>query len=115
MVYLSMKHYTLAESPGVPVSHDPSLIKKLLVRDGVLPGIRGLSHIVLSADLSVETHIHDKVYEVFYCIGGRAVAVVGNNRLTLEAGHCLIVEPGEPHSFENISEDTELLYFSLQK
>lgn len=106
---------TLDKSPGKPVSHDPSLIKKLLVDEGVLPGITGISHISLTAGSNVDMHVHDNGYEVFYCIDGNAVAVVGDKRLNIEAGSCLIVEPGEPHGFGEIQTDTGLLYFFLLK
>lgn len=110
MLYLHMKHYTLNESPRRPVSHDPSLKKSLIVDDGVLPGIRGMSHIVLPGGASVEAHSHTDGYEVFYCLAGRALATVGEEEVKLEAGHCLIVEPGESHGFD-ITEETTLLYF----
>lgn len=95
------------------MSHDPSLIKKLLVDEGVLPGITGISHILLQAGSGVGMHAHDNGFEVFYCIGGNAIAVAGDKRLSIEAGSCLIVEPGEPHGFDEIQTDTELLYFFL--
>ena len=105
-----MKHYTLKDSPMRQVSHEPSLKKKLIVDKGVLPGIRGMSHIVLPSGTSVEAHSHSDGHEVFYCLSGRALATVGKQEAMLEAGHTLIVEPGESHSFDVI-EEAKLLYF----
>jgi len=109
-----MRHYTLADSPQMPVSHDPSLIKRLIVEEGVLPRIRGISHIKLPAGTSVDAHVHEEGYEVFYCMGGRAVAVIGGQELEMGEGHCLIVEPGEPHGFNAVAEQADLLYFFLE-
>jgi quercetin dioxygenase-like cupin family protein len=110
-----MRHYTLEGSPQRPVSHDPSLIKSLLVDRGVLPGIGGISRILLPSGSRVEEHVHENGYEVFYLISGEAAALVGKEKLSLGPGHCLIVEPGEPHGFDDIGEDAELLYFFLEK
>lgn len=110
----SMRHITLKDSPQRPVSHDPSLIKTLIVDDGVLPGIKGISRIVLPAGKNVEMHTHQHGYEVFYIIGGTATALVEQETLSLGPGHCLIVEPGEAHGFSEITEDTEMLYFFLE-
>lgn len=110
-----MRHYTVNNSPQIPVSHDPSLIKRLIVEGDVLPGIKGISHIVLPAGATVESHIHEKGYEVFYCISGNSLAIVDEEELPIGEGHCLIVEPGESHGFKVISDDLELLYFFLEK
>ena len=109
-----MRHYTLKDSPEVPVSHDPSLIKRLLVEEGGLPGLKGLSHIVMPAGASVGAHSHPEGYEVFYCIRGNASVLMGDASVTLGPGHCLVVEPGEPHGFE-VMDETELLYLFLLK
>ena len=106
-----MKHVTVNTSPRLPVSHDPSLIKTLLLGNDTLPGIGGFSHIVLPARTKVDRHVHNNGYEVFYCIGGEATAFVEDRELLLESGHCLVIEPGETHGFRKIARDTELLYF----
>lgn len=110
-----MRHYTLKDSPQRPVSHDPSLIKRLIAGEGILPGIRGISHIVLPVGSSVESHVHEMGYEVFYCIRGEGVAFVDDGEVPMGEGHCLVVEPGEPHGFKSVSHDMELLYFFLDK
>jgi mannose-6-phosphate isomerase-like protein (cupin superfamily) len=109
-----MRHFTLRDSPRKPVSHDPTLIKSLLVDDNVLPGIKGISHIMLPKGSNVETHVHEDGHEVFYIIGGKAIALAGKEKLGIGPGHCLIVEPGEPHGFIEIQEDTEMLYIFLE-
>lgn len=106
-----MKIVNLDALPLLPVSHDASLMKRLLLGDGVIPGMRGMSHIVLPAGASVEAHKHPDGYEVFYCIRGRARAVVERVPVELRQGTCLAIAPGEEHSFEHIEQDTELVYF----
>lgn len=97
----------------MPVSHDPSLIKNLLLKEDELPGTRGLSHIVFRPGTVVGTHSHPEGREIFYCIRGRLSVTVAEREVQLSGGHCLMVEPGEPHSFHHVTEETELVYFFL--
>lgn len=110
-----MKLYSLDDTPYTPVSHDPSLKKRVLVDRGELPAIGGLSHIVLPAGAKASVHAHPEGYEVFYCVGGEAFFRIGGKDVALRQGHCLVVEPGEAHSIEDALEGTELVYFFLER
>ncbi|MFQ5585463.1 MAG: cupin domain-containing protein [Thermodesulfobacteriota bacterium] len=107
-----MKHYALDRTPFEPVSHDPSLQKRVLIRDS-LPGIKGLSSIVLTPGDDVPVHHHHDAYEVFYVLRGRLLFAVNAEDLLLKQGECLVVEPGEPHSIDIVHEESELLYFKI--
>jgi quercetin dioxygenase-like cupin family protein len=52
-----------------------------------------------------EPHTHAQMYEVYLVAQGRSVARVGEQRVSLEAGSVLIVEPGEVHTFIESSPD----------
>lgn len=107
-----MKFLDLDKIPYEPVSHDPSLKKKVLAR-GVLPNVGQISHIVIRKGSSVSEHVHNEYYEVFYCIRGHANFRVKGEDITLKSGHLLIVEPDEIHSIPVVTEDTELLYLHV--
>lgn len=104
-----MKIYTLESTPDVPVRHNPELKKKVLVPEGV-SCLRHISHIILRPGDTAFIHSHPEHSEVFYCIRGEAVFGVNNKPVVLKAGSCLIVEPDEVHSIEEVVEETEVLY-----
>lgn len=106
-----MKRSSLDEAPFEPVSHDPDLKKQVLLREGVLPGIRYVSHIVLAPGSRAGEHAHPEGSEVFYCVRGEVRFRVGGRDLALGAGQFLVVEPGERHSIEDAPEEAEMLYF----
>lgn len=110
-----MKLMHLDKTPFEPVSHDPSLRKQVLAGDGILRGIRNVSHIVLQPGSTVGTHSHDIGSEVFYCIRGRLMVEVAGREIELRPGDLLIVEPYEKHSFTRVHDETELLYFFVNK
>ncbi len=105
-----MKLSRLDSMPFEPVSHDPRLRKKVLLRDP-LPGMKHISHIILRPGERVTVHSHPDAYEVFYCIRGEARMKVGEEEISLLNGTCLVVEPGEEHAFVEIIDEVELLYF----
>jgi quercetin dioxygenase-like cupin family protein len=109
-----MEHYRLSDIPQEPVSHDPSLQKKVMVPGGMLPGIRSFSHIVLPAGAHVDEHSHTEGYEVFYCIRGTIDFTVAGQRVLFSAGECLVAEPGEAHALD-VREETEMVYFFVLK
>jgi quercetin dioxygenase-like cupin family protein len=110
-----MKHYSRARIPFEPVSHDPALRKQVLVRDGLLPGLGNLSHIVLVPGSRAAGHLHAEGSEVFYCIRGSLRLTVDGKEVLLSGGECLVVEPREVHSIDDTLEESELLYFFLKE
>jgi quercetin dioxygenase-like cupin family protein len=104
-----MKLFSLNEIPYEPVSHDPGLKKKVLAK-GILPFVSQISHIILQPGTIVSEHSHSDYFEVFYCIRGTVVFSIKGESASIQKGHLLIVEPGEPHAIDVI-EETELLYF----
>lgn len=106
-----MKILHLDSIPLEPISHDPKLTKQVFAGDGVLNGIRNVSHMVLRPGSTVGIHSHDLGSEVFYCVRGRLRAEVAGREVELKGGSFLIVEPYEKHAFTRIDEETELFYF----
>jgi quercetin dioxygenase-like cupin family protein len=46
-----------------------------------------------------EPHFHTDMFEVYLVAQGRSTALVDGERVVLEAGSVLVVEPGEVHTF----------------
>jgi mannose-6-phosphate isomerase-like protein (cupin superfamily) len=55
-----------------------------------------------------QPHTEDEVY---YVVSGRARLVAGDDVGPVRAGDLLFVPAGEPHRFEDIAEDLELIVF----
>jgi quercetin dioxygenase-like cupin family protein len=49
-------------------------------------------------------HIHTHEHESIYLIEGVLTVELGDERIELEAGDCLIMPPGIPHRFANLSD-----------
>lgn len=109
-----MKLFSLDDTPYESVSHDPQIKKKVLTRDS-LPCVKHVSHVILRSGDTVSEHTHHHEYEVFFCIRGTAVMTVNGEKLTIAQGNLMYAEPGDSHSFEEIIEETELLYFVVQE
>jgi quercetin dioxygenase-like cupin family protein len=58
------------------------------------------------ADRGVDDpHVHDSMYELYLVARGTSSAVLGGQRVELQAGDLLVVEPGEVHTFVDSSDD----------
>jgi mannose-6-phosphate isomerase-like protein (cupin superfamily) len=109
---IKMKIFSLDETPYEPVSHDPHLKKKVLVKN-ILPTISTISHIILQPGNIVSEHIHYEFFEVFYCISGATIFSIKGERILIKDGHLLFVEPHEPHAISEVIRETELLYLHI--
>jgi mannose-6-phosphate isomerase-like protein (cupin superfamily) len=107
-----MKLQTLEKAEEKPVSHDMGLKKKLLVPGGV-GCISHISQIVLKPGSTASTHSHKDSSEVFYCVRGSIVFNVDGRPVTLSAGSCLIVEPGEEHAIVDVGVESEMVYMMV--
>ncbi|MCD4684690.1 MAG: cupin domain-containing protein [Anaerolineae bacterium] len=59
-----------------------------------------------------ERHVHRQMYEIYLIAQGSSIAEVGGERVTLQAGDILVVEPGEVHTFLDSSSD--YVHFVIQ-
>lgn len=106
-----MKRFSLKDTPKSPVSHNPLIMKRVLFKNGTVPGLMHLSHITLPKGSDAVKHVHENTSEVFYCFSGKVIFIVNNKEETLGPGQCLVVEPGEAHSIKDVPEEAEMLYF----
>ncbi len=111
-----MKHARGSQRPEEPVSHDPHLAKRVLLRAGEVAGILQLAHCRLPAGRGVTPHAHERMTEVFVVVRGRGWAIVGRRRLRLERMDCVVIEPGERHRVQAAPDSAlELVYFGLPR
>jgi mannose-6-phosphate isomerase-like protein (cupin superfamily) len=108
-----MKKISLNDISTEPVSHDPGLKKKILIR-GISLYLKSISHIVLKPGDNVTEHSHSDFLEAFYCIRGSAIFRIEGKSVAVKTGIFLFIDVGEKHSIPEVIEETELLYFHLK-
>jgi mannose-6-phosphate isomerase-like protein (cupin superfamily) len=109
-----MKLVRTSQTPEVGLSHNEDIKKKVFLEKGYIPQLMNFSSATFKPGQAVESHQHLTMFEVFYLISGSADFVVNQEKITLNAGDCITIEPGEVHSQHNpYNEDVVWLYFGI--
>jgi quercetin dioxygenase-like cupin family protein len=96
------------------ISHDPDILKKVLIEKGEIPHLMTFGEAVFGPGQSVEKHFHETMYEVFYITSGKAVFIVNGKSVDVVPGDCITIGPGEVHSQDNpFDEKVKWLYFGI--
>ncbi|HSH37835.1 MAG TPA: cupin domain-containing protein [Chthoniobacterales bacterium] len=110
-----MKRVSLAELPREGVSHDPQIMKQVMLRRGDVPHVTAFSRSTLAPGQAARAHQHYDMCEVFFVESGVGVMKIEGTEHQLERGVCVAVEPGELHEItNNSSSDLVLIYFGLE-
>lgn len=97
-----------------PVSHDPSLSKRVIVSRGVIPPLCNFAVATFAPNTPVSGHCHMDLSEVFYVVAGAAAFAVDGQHINATVGDCIVIEPGEQHSLVSGADgDLVLLYFAI--
>jgi mannose-6-phosphate isomerase-like protein (cupin superfamily) len=106
---------SLNELPEEPVSHNPEIKKKVMLRFGDLPQLTNFSQARFAPGQSAPAHAHQDMSEVFFVEAGAGVIYIDDKEYILVPGNCVAVEPGEVHEVVNTG-TTELVltYFGLR-
>jgi quercetin dioxygenase-like cupin family protein len=110
-----MKKVSLADAAAEPVSHNPEITKRVLLRRGDLPHLTNFSRSLLLPGQTARAHAHAGMHEVFFVEAGAGEMRVDDHVVTLEAGVCVAVEPGETHEIRNTGAGVlALIYFGIE-
>ena len=110
-----MKIISLADLPLERVSHDPQIVKKVIIPNGELPHLKKLSQSYLTSGQIGHAHAHTDMYEVFLIESGEGTIRIGEREYQLTQGTCVVVEPSEVHGIVNTgSGEMILTYFGLE-
>lgn len=110
-----MLHRSLRRQKSVPVTHQPAILKKVLLERGELPALTNLSQAVFCPGDTIAAHAHPDMWEVFFVRSGTGAIRVDGTESPLVENHCWVIEPGEIHSIHNDgTKDLVLLYFGLE-
>lgn len=94
------------------VSHDPDLLKRVFLRNGVGP-ILQLSEFTLAPGKNITPHTHHDAIEVFYMLEGQVMFTVDGSDAIISTGDVLVVEAGEEHSLSSVSNDPARFFYFL--
>jgi mannose-6-phosphate isomerase-like protein (cupin superfamily) len=111
-----MKLVQLDEIAPQGVSHDPEIMKRVLLHEDEMPhGVR-LSHALFRPGQRVSHHSHADLSEVFYVISGSGTLIVDGAEHAIAAGSSFRIDPGEEHALLNTGiDDMAVLYFGLKQ
>ena len=110
-----MKIRSLNATATEGVLHNPGIAKRVLLRNSELPHLTQFAQARLAPGQVAFAHAHADMYEVFFVETGVGRITVDGRAHQLEAGSCVVVEPGEAHELSNIG-TTELVvtYFGIE-
>jgi mannose-6-phosphate isomerase-like protein (cupin superfamily) len=110
-----MKKTSLSELPTEGVSHDPQIVKQVLLTRGDVPHLTAFSRATFSPGQTAHEHQHRDMFEVFFVLSGSGLMKIGGSEHQLESGVCILVEPGELHEISNTgASDLVLNYFGIE-
>jgi mannose-6-phosphate isomerase-like protein (cupin superfamily) len=110
-----MKHLSLQNIPPEGVSHNPNIVKQVMLRQGDLHHLTNFSQARFAPGQVAAGHSHADMNEVFFVESGSGTIHIDGTPHPLEPGTCVAVEVGEVHEITNTG-DTELIltYFGLR-
>lgn len=92
------------------VSHNPDILKRVLVAKGELPHVLQIARTTFEPGQIADVHVHQDAHEYFLCEAGKGSAVVNKEKVQISPGTFLIMEPGDQH--EIINSGNEQLIFT---
>ncbi len=96
-----MKVVQLDELSPEGVSHDPSILKRVLVRGGEVPHLAQLARATFAPGQVAGAHLHADMCEIFLCESGVGRLTIAGREIDLVAGTCVRVDPEEVHELAN--------------
>ena len=110
-----MKIISLTDLTEESVSHNPEIRKRVMLRRGDVAHLMNFSQSKLAPGQVARAHRHADMFEVFFVQAGEGVMRVEGAEQRLQAGVCLMVEPGETHEITSTgSSELVLLYFGVE-
>lgn len=109
-----MKFSSLKDAPELAVSHNALIRKQCLVAPGDIDAISNFSRAVFPPGEVANGHSHEDMTEVFFIESGVGEIEIDGRVVSLAAGACVIVEPGEYHELRNTGADSlVVIYFGV--
>lgn len=109
-----MKYTNLSQLPPKSNTHNPKIMKKVLIKNGQVPHLTHLNRAIFPPEELASQHSHTDLYEIFLVEKGVGTVKINGKMYPLKRGICITVEPNDTHEFINSSnKDLILLYFGI--
>ncbi len=109
-----MKSVSLQDLPAEGVSHNPDILKRVLIGPGEVDHLTNFSQATFRPGQVTTPHVHPTMHEIYLVERGTGRLVIDDKRVNLSPGVCVVVEAGESHSVDNTgSVDLVLTYFGI--
>lgn len=110
-----MKKIKLNDLPLIPTTHDQQILKQTIIKNGEIPRLTTFGRSGLNPGDRATEHIHPTMYEVFHILNGTATFHVNGEKIELNPNDTFVIEPGEKHYQENISQNrVDWIYFGVE-
>lgn len=96
-----MKIVAIGDLPEEGVSHDPQLLKKVMIRNGEVPHVKQFARLRMAAGDVAHAHAHAAEYEIIYVEAGEGIVRVNGRAARIGAGTCVVFELREMHEIVN--------------
>ena len=109
-----MKITSLANLPPQQVSHNPEIVKKVMLGDRDIPHLTNFSQATFAPGQIASAHSHRDMSEVFFVSAGSGMMRVEGREYELTPGVCIAIAIGETHEVINTGADNLVLtYFGI--
>jgi mannose-6-phosphate isomerase-like protein (cupin superfamily) len=110
-----MKRTSLNDLPQESVSHNPEIVKQVMLRSGTIPHLTNFSQARFAPGQQTIAHAHSDMWETYLVEAGEGMMRIDGAEIGLAIGTCVAVEPGEVHEVINTgSTELVLTYFGIQ-
>jgi mannose-6-phosphate isomerase-like protein (cupin superfamily) len=110
-----LKKVSLSQVKRVGVSHDPPIMKQVLLERGDIPHLTHFSIATMAKGKMTTAHSHGDLYEAFYVASGSGLIRIDGQATPIEPQTIVVVEPGETHEITNTGEtELTLIYFGIE-
>ena len=97
------------------VSHDPRILKQVLLRNGEVPALTGFSRAVFRPGQFAPEHSHADMHEVFHVVRGSGTFRIDGAKHAVSSGTTISLAPGQRHEVNNSGVTRlELVYFGIE-
>ena len=109
-----MKITNLKNLPIQQVSHNPEIVKKVMLDSQDIPHLTNFSQATFAPGQIASAHSHPDMFEVFFVSAGIGIMRIENKEYNLTPGVCIAIATGETHEVINTGTDNLVLtYFGI--
>ena len=105
---------SLKNIPTEGVSHDPQILKQVMLKSGEVPCLTNFSQAYLAPGQKTVCHSHRDMWEVYLVEDGGGALILNGTMSEISRGSCFAIAPGEEHEVRSSEvQGLRLTYFGI--